>query len=168
MRTELPVWPSQHDTYDPQRPIMTAAELAEHQVDAYGRDYNESDDGYEDMEVESRRGWGAISGWGKDGWDMGSWPYVVISRRRHAGAPAQDLAPCWEVLSTCEGDRTVYRFQSEADQLAALDYLFVWYGIAHDYDSWTIEGLTHDKREALDAGTLRVPAKFRGPYGASR
>ena len=50
------------------RPLMTAAELREHQATQYGRDYRFSDDGYSDMEVEEKRVWHALAGWGRDGW----------------------------------------------------------------------------------------------------
>ena len=84
----------------------------------------------------------------------------MISVRNHEGA--------YEMRSTVEGDTDVYRFATQEDRLAAIDYLFIWYGLGEDYDSWTVEGLTHDKREALDAGTLRVPERFRGPFSWER
>ena len=52
------------------RAIMTASELRTHQIDQLGRDYRLSDDGYGDMEVASKEGWTAISGWGQDGCDL--------------------------------------------------------------------------------------------------
>jgi hypothetical protein len=24
-------------------------------------------------------GWYAVPGWGKDGWDLGNWPYVIVA-----------------------------------------------------------------------------------------
>jgi hypothetical protein len=182
------------------RPIMTAAELDSHRVDAHGRDYSRSDDGYSDMEVAAGEGWHAIAGWGRDGYDLGDWPYVVVSVRSLPAKvevfglvrpgdiyekSAADLPaflaelgrldrdffevvqpPAFEMRQTCEGDTTVYRFDSAADRDAAIDYLFVWYGIGQEYDEWAVLGVT--SREGLDAGTLRVPEELRGPYGASR
>lgn len=146
-----------------ERPIMTAVELDAHRTDAHGRDYSRSDDGYSDMEVAAEEGWHAIAGWGRDGWDLGDWPYVVISVRCPV---TEDGRGQYQVRQTVEGDSTIYNFDTNADQSAAIDYLFVWYGIGQDYDEWTAAGLT--SREALDAGTLRVPDEFRGPYSASR
>lgn len=155
------------------RPRMTAAELAEHQLGSYGRDYSESDDGYGDMEVESRRGWHVLSSWGRDGWDLGQHPYVVlytqdIEPRPHGfhdqqgnwipQAPVAVEKP-YALMSICEGDRTVYTFASEADRSAALDYLFLWYAAG---ERWA--PLTWEDRAALDAGELEVDDKFRGPY----
>lgn len=145
------------------RPIMTAAELASHKTDAHGRDYSRSDDGYGDMEVAATEGWSAISCWGSDGWDLGDWPYVVISIRiRNAPLGGDDTK--YQVRQTCEGDTTVWTFDKPEDCRAAIDYLFIWYGLSRGYDEWAVEGLTDDKRDGLDAGALRVPEKFRGPY----
>lgn len=183
------------------RPIFTAAELDAHRVDQHGRDYRVSDDGYSDMEAAAKEGWRPIAGWGADGWDLGDWPYVVISVRLadvvrvetfglvrpgdiaevpRAELPAlldrlrredreffEVLGP-FEMRQTCEGDTTAYRFDTRADRDAAIDYLFVWYGLQCGYDEWTAEGLTEDKRAGLDAGALRVPERFRGPYSHDR
>jgi hypothetical protein len=165
------------------RPIMTRAELAKHKVDSAGRDYRLSCDGYGDMEVASKQGWHAVSGWGRDGWDLGDWPYVVISvrNREHPGyvidgfhiplvTGGEDSKPAmiYELRQTVEGDTETYRFDSLEDREAAIDYLFVWYGLGREYDTWEVAGLTYDKREALDAGTLRVPERFRGPFSWAR
>lgn len=191
----------------PMRPIMTRDELAGHKVDEHGRDYSKSDDGYSDMEVASGEGWHAVSGWGRDGWDLGDWPYVVVSVRnrpakvetwtggRPGGRGTGDetlsvpLAKLqatldelladrikWEIVDhggyemrqTVEGDTTVYRFATLEDRAAGIDYLFVWYGLGREYDEWIVEGLTHDKRDGLDAGALRVPERFRGPFSWER
>lgn len=197
------------------RPIMTRAELAGFQVDSHGRDYSRSDDGYDDMDVAESEGWKAVSGWGRDGWDLGDWPYVVVSTRdvpavvetwettrpggrgtgtRHV-IPRADLRGAldwalavgtrWEIVAhggyemrqTVEGDTTVYRFKTPEDRDAAIDYLFVWYGIGKEYDDWAVEGLgpewddetrSYRTRDALDAGTLRVPDRFRGPFSWAR
>lgn len=140
------------------RPVMTRKELADHQVHAYGRNYAESCDGYEDMEAEEGRGWTAISGWARDGYDLGDWPYVTIYTR-----------PEWDgkfpLLQIVEGDRTLWSFDTEADREAAIDYLFLWYAAG---DRWAQEQGAWIDREALDAGTLDVPPEFRGPFSWAR
>jgi hypothetical protein len=143
----------------PARPIMTRAELAEHHVAAHGRDYSRACDGYEDMEVAEGEGWRVVANWGRDGWDLGGWPYVAIYTRERAETPELQLrGACWELLQVVEGDHDVYRFDSEADREAAMDYLFLWYAAGSDWAP-----LTYEQREALDAGTLDVEAKWRGP-----
>lgn len=133
------------------RPIMTSAELAQHKVTGYGRNYNESDDGYSDMKAEEKRGWQTLASWGKDGWNLGSWPYVMIYVRTHAGK--------FQLMQIVEGDRTAYEFASEDDRSAAIDYLFLWY--AADL-RWS--PITWEQRSELDAGRLTVEDKYRGPY----
>lgn len=137
-----------------QRPIMTRDELATHHLTEHGRDYSRSDDGYSDMEVAASDGWHAVSGWGRDGWDLGDWPYVVLSVRNVAGS--------FQLQSVCEGDHSIYVFSSDADRNAALDYLFLWYQAGTGDLSIDID------REALDAGTLRVDPMYRGPYSQKR
>ena len=150
-------------TYAPTRPMMTAAELRTHQATQYGRDYRFSDDGYSDMEVEGKRGWRAIAGWGRDGWDLGSWPYVVIYRRESGDAGSSFVVgQRFELMQICEGDRTVYTFASREDRNAAIDYLFLWYAAGEDWAP-----LSYEDRAKLDAGELTVDEKFRGPYRAS-
>jgi hypothetical protein len=39
------------------------------------------DDGYDRIERAGRYGWEAVPSWGLDGWDLGSWPIVVIFHR---------------------------------------------------------------------------------------
>ncbi|MFZ0179956.1 MAG: hypothetical protein WAL84_08825, partial [Candidatus Dormiibacterota bacterium] len=39
------------------------------------------DDGYDRIEAARMRRWVAIPSWGRDGWDLGSWPLAVIYHR---------------------------------------------------------------------------------------
>lgn len=133
------------------RPIMTAAELKAHYVGANGRNYAESDDGYSDMAAEAGRGWSNVSSWGADGWDLGDWPYVSF-QVKHEGAS-------FLLQQIVEGDRSRWAFDSRDDLYAAIDYLFLWYAAG---ESWA--PLTYEQRNALNAGTLRIPEQFRGPY----
>lgn len=136
------------------RPVMTAAELAEHMTTQYGRNYAESDDGYSDMEAEAGRGWRVVAGWGRDGWDMGEWPYVMVYTRE--SKPGQTAE--FELMQVVEGDRTQYSFGTEADRSAAMDYLFLWYAAG---ERWA--PLTGEQREQLDKGELTFDPKWRGP-----
>lgn len=165
--------------YTPTRPIMTAVELAEHATAAYGRNYLESDDGYSDLEAEERRGWTAMANWGRDGWDLGTWPYVILYTRDIAtctscGANLTDgsgdgtnghwpdctsTAGRFGLLQICEGDRTAWAFASVEDRNAALDYLFLYYAADKPWAP-----LTWEDRPRLDAGQLTVEDRFRGPY----
>lgn len=160
------------------RPIMNRDELAIHEIVQHGRDYSKSDDGYGDMEVASTEGWHALAGWGRDGWDLGDWPYVVISKRDlHGTAQAitdisQALAGPFQMRQTIEGDTTVYGFMNVEDRDAAIDYLFIWYalGMEHKrFPEFVAAGLTDGVlRAQLDAGTLDVPELLRGPFSFER
>lgn len=71
----------------------------------------DTDDGYDFMHEHAiPAGWRAVSSWGRDGWDLGDWPYVCIYHHDYAGA--------YWFLSYCEGDLTAYRFDT-LDQLHA-------------------------------------------------
>lgn len=139
------------------RPIMTAAELATHKVESHGRDYRLSDDGYDDMEVNAKQGWRSLGSWGADGWDLGDWPYVVISIRERDDR--------FDLMQVVEGDHTAYSFASREDRDAAIDYLFLWYAAGKD----TEPSIGADKRELLDVGHvgLRIEDRFRGPFRTS-
>lgn len=154
-----------NETEPQQRAVMTSAELAGHKVTSYGRDYSESDDGYSDMEAEQRRGWHPVPGWGRDGWDLGNWPYVVIyTRTSNPGTiSGGKLVRTYELMQICEGDRTVYAFASEQDRTAATDYLFLWYSADEDWSP-----VTWQTREQLDKGEIAVDPKFRGPFSWKR
>jgi hypothetical protein len=131
---------------------MDKAELQRHQVGKWGRDYTESYDGYSDMEAEERRGWIVVPNWGRDGWDLGHWPYVMFYVRNHGDGG-------YGLLEIVEGDRTEWRFTSQEDRAAAIDYLFLWYAADHHWCP-----ITTDQRPALEAGyPLAIADKWRGP-----
>lgn len=139
------------------RKIMTAAELREHRAGEHGRNCRRSSDGYDDMNLAEETGWHALSSWGRDGWNLGDWPYVVIYTRTSGYPDTSDRV--YELMQVCEGDHTEYRFDHEEDRSAALDYLFLWYAAGRDWAP-----LTWEQRTQLDAGKLEVDEKFRGPY----
>lgn len=143
---------------------MTAAELAEHRTASHGRDLSRSDDGYDDMYLAHAEGWQPLATWGRDGWNLGNWPYVAIYVRDRAETPELQLRGAkHELMQITEGDHTLYRFDHAKDRNAAIDYLFLWYSADK---SWA--PLTYEQRAQLDTGELSVDGKFRGPYSADR
>jgi hypothetical protein len=132
-------------------PRMTKAELAGYLVRQWGRDYSESDDGYSDMAAEEARGWHAVANWGRDGWDLGNWPYVIFYVRTREGG--------YELLEIVEGDRTLWRFGTPAERERAINYLFLWYAAGERWGP-----LSADQRSALEVGyPLAIDAKWAGP-----
>lgn len=91
-------------------------------------------------------GWHLVSSWGRDGWDLGRWPYVKVSHREQGGR--------FDVMTYCEGDRDVYSCATEADRDSVTDFLawFYWEG-----ESW-VQGLTFDT----------LPGGLRGPFSWAR
>jgi hypothetical protein len=77
------------------------------------------DDGYDIMEPARALCWAAIPSWGRDGWDLGSWPYVVIYHRKAVDG--------WQIAYYVEGDLTVYSYPSRELRDAATDCLAFWH-----------------------------------------
>jgi hypothetical protein len=141
-------------TYTPTRPLMNGAELATFKVDEHGRDYTVSCDGDDDAEQAMREGWRILYCWGRDGWDLGAWPYVVIYVRDHVDQ--------FELQQIVEGDHTAYRFPTKGERDAAVDYLFLWYTAEHEWSP-----ITWNTRDLLEVeGGYEPDPKFRGPYRA--
>ena len=164
---------AESDTYQPTRPVMSAAELDEHQSRARVN-LGIVGDGYDQMGVlEDRGGWNVVSSWGCDGWDLGSWPYVMIYTKRvivpgHPSTGVLDDTVAYGLATNCEGDFDTYTFATIEDRNAAMDYLFGWYTLAEGSLGW-FEGLPEGiTREDLDAGTATIPTAYRGPYRAGR
>src|SRR5262245_14944092 len=76
------------------------------------------DDGYDWME-ELRDGWRPVAGWGRDGWNLCSWPYAVVAH--YDGGDLYGLA-VYE-----EGDVTVESFLDRERRDAATDRIAVQY-----------------------------------------
>lgn len=107
------------------------------------------DDGYDRIELARTRGWHAIPSWGRDGWDLGSWPLVVISHRRTADG--------YELAYNVEGDITVYRYPTAELREAATDCLAFWHW-KRENEPW-VDGI-----ETFEA----APARLRGRFSWDR
>jgi hypothetical protein len=107
------------------------------------------DGGYDVMEPARRQVWEAIPSWGRDGWDLGSWPLVIVFHR--------DTSACFELAEYVEGDVTVYRYPSRELRDAATDRLafFHW---EHEGEEW-VGGI-----ESADD----MPSRLRGPFTRAR
>lgn len=67
------------------------------------------------------RGWVPVASWGRDGWDLGSWPYAVVVEYRNAEQGV------YAVGTYVEGDITVQRFETASEQYEAIDVLAEFY-----------------------------------------
>ena len=107
------------------------------------------DTGYDVMEPARGHGWEAIANWGLDGWDLGSWPYVVVFHR--------DSVDGWEIAEYVEGDLTVYRYPTRGLRDAATDCLAFCHW-KHQDEEW-VAGV--DSVET-------APWRLRGPFSWER
>lgn len=91
-------------------------------------------DGYEFMQAAREDGWRELASWGDPGYDMGSWPLVVVMvRGPKVGAEHDgDVGP-FEAVYHVEGDLTYYSFPTNALRRAGLTYLFVWHAVHDGY-----------------------------------
>ena len=107
------------------------------------------DDGYDRIGRAAKHDWEAISAWGAAGWDLGDWPYVVISFR--------DRGNGFELAYNVEGDITVYRYASAADRERATDILAFFHWKAKG-NQW-VEGIE---------SAAGCPPELRGAYHHGR
>jgi hypothetical protein len=106
-------------------------------------------DGFDSMDAARARRWEAIPVWGRDGWDLGDWPLVVIYTRHDAGG--------WYLAENVEGDVTVRSFPDEAQRTAAIDALA--------FDWWKYAESPHVAGYATVAD---LPGELRGPFSWAR
>ena len=106
-------------------------------------------DGYTWMHevAEHRPEWRPIPGWGRDGWDLGDWPYVIVLHRDE---------DTFGVLTFVEGDITIKNFATKEERDSETDSIAFFYW-RHRSESW-VEGIEPEA----------IPAHLRGPYSSSR
>ena len=97
---------------------------------------------------ERTAGWtmNAVSSWGRDGWDLGEWPYVVIS---HGTTPEGEHV----VRCNVEGDLDYYVTPDVETRDKVTDWL------AHFY--W-------QNRGDVECSFEDMPAERRGPFSWAR
>ncbi len=80
--------------------------------------------GYDWMELLSG-GWYVVPAWGRDGWDLGSWPYVIIAHYDRPG--------CYGLAVYVEGDLdvTTHPTRAERDQATDRQAAFHWRQFEH-------------------------------------
>jgi hypothetical protein len=106
-------------------------------------------DGYERIDTASSRGWSPVPSWGSDGWDLGSWPLVVIFHRQSADG--------FELAYNVEGSVTVYQYPTRELRDAATDCLAFWHW-KYDGAKW-VDGI-----DAVDD----APDHLRGQFSWER
>ncbi len=112
-------------------------------------------DGYDDMELAEKHGWHPISAWGKDGWNLGSWPLVIVFFRNLK--VKQEETVVYQVIEYVEGDVTMWSCPTKELRQAVIDELafFHW---KHMQEEWVKEYTSVDE----------LPDALKGPYGRDR
>jgi hypothetical protein len=102
-------------------------------------------DGYSAITLAEKRGWRVVASWGRDGYDLGSWPLVIVFHRNHDER--------FEVIEYVEGDVTMYSCPTEEVSNTITDEIafFHW---KHLGESWVAN------YESVD----QLPEELRGPY----
>lgn len=111
-------------------------------------------DGYGAIELAKRDGWHAVPSWGRDGWDLGGWPYVIVFTRTKGGPDLAGPPKPFEVAYYVEGDVNVFSFETVEERNEKIDGIafFHW---RNRNESW-VEGLIGPKPE------------HRGPFSWER
>ncbi len=104
------------------------------------------DEGYDRMDFARVRGWEPILSWGLDGWDLGSWPLVIVYHRGDT-----------ELAIDVEGDITIETFSGREGRDRRTDETAFFYWKNHG-EEW-VKGI--DSYE-------QMPANLRGPFSWKR
>jgi hypothetical protein len=104
------------------------------------------DEGYDRMEFARRLGWDAIANWGLNGWDLGSWPYVVVYHRGET-----------ELAVDVEGDIDIEEFATREERDRRTDEIAFFYW-KNNEEEW-VNGI--DSHE-------QMPPNLRGPFSWNR
>lgn len=81
-----------------------------------------SRDGYDWMDAASETGWHTLSSWGKDGWDAGQWPYVMVSLAK----TSDEKGNLYGMTTYCEGDLDTTFYRSQQEQWKAITEWCRW------------------------------------------
>ena len=106
-------------------------------------------DGYDWMEEIWQHGWVVIPSWGADGWDLGSWPYVMLAGIR----TADSIGNLFGVATYCEGDVSCTFYRTKARY---------WDEISRHAHFWWTSGQAGGP-EDLPEKAADMPAKYRQP-----
>ena len=106
--------------------------------------------GYDWMEDIAAAGWTVLPAWGSDGWDVGSWPYVMLALNRIHDAEGELFA----MATYCEGDVKTTYYRTQSAQWAAITA----------YAFWQWKHGQADGPADLPESIEDLPAQYRTPY----
>lgn len=107
-------------------------------------------DGYDWMDTLDGTAWSVLPNWGSDGWDAGSWPYIIfaVARTRHRAGELFGYG------TYVEGDTASYWFRSQKACFEAIttEVFFHW------------NSGQSDGTDNLPATAVGLPEQDRRPY----
>lgn len=113
-------------------------------------DWGVYDEGYDFIDPAGTRGYTVIPNWGRDGWDLGDWPYVMYFIN-----PITNT-----VMEYVEGDLTFWQYATRAQALERIDQLFL---------AWSEPVKERlEKLDRMPTTTREVPDEYRGPFSWAR
>ncbi len=83
-------------------------------------------EGYDRMEYADRSGWAAIPSWGRDGWNLGRWPPVVVYHRGEL-----------EIAVDVEGDINIEEFTTREERDRKTDEIAFFTGRTTMRNGWS-------------------------------
>ncbi|MET4095241.1 hypothetical protein [Arthrobacter sp. UYCu712] len=106
-------------------------------------------DGYDWMDTLEGTAWSVLPNWGSEGWDAGSWPYIILAVARTRDGNGE----LFGYGTYVEGDTSTYWFRSQDACFKAIS--------AEVFFHWT-SGQS-DGPDNLPATAAGLPAKDRKP-----
>jgi hypothetical protein len=130
-------------------------------------------DGYDWMDELGGTRWRVLPNWGRDGWDMGAWPYVIVGTcavvvPKDERPPGQTRA--YGVLVYVEGDREVTAHATAQDRQVRLDEIAAFYWALSQSDGPDFYDPPGTPWEVRKLGRVHGPAELAhtGPFSWKR
>ncbi|MGP4968542.1 hypothetical protein [Glutamicibacter ardleyensis] len=106
-----------------------------------------SGEGYDWMGSLRGTGWDELAAWGREGWDLGSWPYIIFAVAKTSDEAGELFGYCTYV----EGDLTTRWYRTRAARCLAISKEAFWYWASGQADGpEELQGLDPQEFQHLD------------------
>ena len=109
-----------------------------------------SGDGYDWMETLTGTAWAVLPNWGSEGWDAGSWPYIILA----VAKSKDDAGELFGYGQYLEGDTETFWFRSQT--------------VCHEAITESVFGFWKsgqaDGPEDLPVAAAELPSRYRRPF----
>ena len=104
-------------------------------------------EGYDWMARLTGTGWHELSSWGRDGWDLGSWPYIIFAVTKTEDEAGELFGYCTYV----EGDVAARWYRNREARSQAISKEAFWYWASGQADGpEALEGLNPQEFRPID------------------